>query len=609
MSVKTTKSIGEQPLNLLSILSRSRHVVFMSIFKRWLDDFKPADRGFGKEVNYIGEFTSEDHKHIDTKEALGKDEYTNTTVAVKTEDGGVALIPEESGLKRNLEGRHLQLIALGGSIGTGLFIGAGETLATGGPGSLMLCFIIVAVLVIFTIYSLGELAAALPISGSFCTYSVRFIDPSWGFAMGWCYWMQWLVAFPLEATAATIVISFWDRDQVVPQGVWVTIYLVALGAIHFFGVRGYGEFEFFAALVKIIGCIGFIICCIVIDVGGAPSRHYFGAQAWHENDAFLNQFKGFCSVFITAAFAYSGAELVGIAAAETSNPRKAIPKATKQVIFRVLIFYILSLFMITLLVPATTPQLSGDGNDPSHSPFVLAIQMGQIHALPQIFNAVILISALSVGNASVFGGCRTLLSLAELGMAPKIFAYVDRKGRPLPAMGVSLLFGLLGYLIYASDPNTVFDWLLSISGLSVIFSWGSTCVAHIRFRQAWLRQGNTLRQLPFVSPLGTTGAVVGLILNILVLMAAFYNAAWPIGEGHKSGMERANDFFESMISLPLVLAVFIAHKLWTRSRYVRIDEIDVQTGRRDPVSEEVLEQERAEARARPLWRKLLDFIY
>ena len=137
----------------------------MGAFKRWLDDFKPADRGIGKEVNYVGEFSSEDHKHLDTKEALGKDEYTNTTVAVKTEDGGVALIPEETGLKRNLSGRHIQLIALGGSIGTGLFIGSGQNLATGGPGSLMLGFIIVAVCVILTMVSLGELAAVLPVLG------------------------------------------------------------------------------------------------------------------------------------------------------------------------------------------------------------------------------------------------------------------------------------------------------------------------------------------------------------------------------------------------------------------------------------------------------------
>ena len=251
----------------------------------------------------------------------------------------------------------------------------------------------------------------------------------------------------------------------------------------------------------------------------------------------------------------------------------------------------------------------GDSNDPSSSPFVIALQQGQIHALPQIFNAVILISALSVGNASVYGGSRTLLSLAELGMAPKIFTYVDRKGRPLPAMFVSFLFGLLGFLIYASNPNTIFDWLLSISGLSVIFSWGSTCLAHIRFRKAWLLQGNSLAQLPYKSPCGIIGAILGLFLNILIIAAAFYSGAWPIGEGNMTSNDRANSFFESMISLIIVLVVFGVHKLYTRSRVVHMNEIDVQTGRRDPVSLEVLEQERAEERAKPFILKLKDFFF
>lgn len=226
-----------------------------------------------------------------------------------------------------------------------------------------------------------------------------------------------------------------------PRGVWVAIYLVLMMSIHLVGVRGYGEFEFLAALIKILGCIGFIIACVVIDVGGSPRGEYLGAHSWHHPPPFLNGFKGFCSVFITAAFAYSGTEIVGIAAAESSNPRKYIPRATKQVVGRVLLFYIISILMITFIVPSNTKSLMGDSNDPSSSPFVIALQRGKIHALPQIFNVIILISALSVGNASVYGGSRTLLSLAELGMAPKIFTYVDRKGRPLPAMFVSFLFG------------------------------------------------------------------------------------------------------------------------------------------------------------------------
>ncbi|WFD25096.1 hypothetical protein MNAN1_000059 [Malassezia nana] len=574
--------------------------------QNWLDSFKRAETGIGKEPSYGGEPSETGGEK---KQPLGKEEFANATVAVKTEDGGIVAVPEETSLKLSLKGRHIQFIALGGSIGTGLFIGSGGNLATGGPGSLMVAYIIVAVMIIPVIFALGELAAVLPVTGAFSTYATRFIDPSWGFAIGWNYMLQWLVTFPLEATAATIIIGFWDKQEVVPQGVWITIFWLLVFFINVFGVRGYGEFEFVATLIKVLGIIGFIICAIVIDCGGSPSNVYMGARGWHMTDAFMNGFKGFCSVFITAAFAFSGTELVGLAAAETSNPRKELPKACKQVLFRVLLFYILSLFLITLIVPADMEQLQGSSNDPRASPFVIVIEMGKINALPQIFNAVILLSALSVGNASVYGCSRSLLTLAEQGMAPKIFRYVDRGGRPLPAVILSLVFGFLGYLIYASNSSTVFAWLLSISGLSSIFAWGSICYSHIRFRQAWVRQGNSLKLLPWTSPLGQWGSWVALILNILVIIASFYAAAWPIDEGTMDSRERAKMFFESMLSLPIALICFVGHKIYTRSRFVRLDEIDVQTGRRDPVSEEVLEQERAEQRALPMWKRILTAVF
>jgi len=578
----------------------------MGTFQKWLDSFKQADTGVGKEPSFGGEPSDISGEK---KQPLGKDEFANTTVAVKTEDGGIIAVPEETSLKRSLKGRHIQFIALGGSIGTGLFVGSGSNLSTGGPGSIIVAYLIVAVMIIPVIFALGELAAVLPVTGAFSTYATRFIDPSWGFAMGWNYFLQWYVTFPLEATAATILINFWDQDEKVPKAVWIIIFWLIIAFINLFGVRGYGEFEFIATSIKVLGILGFIICAIVVDCGGSPSGTYLGARGWHTTDAFLYGFKGFCSVFITAAFAFSGTELVGLAAAETSNPRKEIPKACKQVLLRVLLFYILSLFLITLIVPADDPRLQGSSNDARASPFVIVIQMGQIHALPQIFNAIILLSALSVGNASVYGGSRTLLSLAEQGMAPKFFRYVDRAGRPLPSVLFCLAFGFLGFLIYGSSSNTVFTWLLSISGLSAIFAWISTCWAHIRFRAAWTRQGNSLKMLPWISPLGLWGSWIGLILNILVIAASFYGSAWPIDEGTMNPSDRASTFFENMLSLPIVLFFFIAHKIWTRSRFVRIDEIDVQTGRRDPISEEVLEQERAERRALPLWKRCLTALF
>lgn len=382
----------------------------------------------------------------------------------------------EAMLKRSLENRHIQFIALGGSIGTGFFIGSGSTLASGGPAFLMIGFIIMGFMIMTVIFALGELVSTLPVSGAFSTYATRFIDPAWGFAMGYNYWFQWIVMLPLESTACAIVVKFWDPNEVVPQGAVVAMYLFIIIVINMFGVRGYAEFEFFSSLVKLIGCVGFIIFAIVVDCGGTPMyigggssfpdpgpnnsnwhHGYLGAYFWHNPGAISEGFKGFASVFTVAALAYGGTELVGIAAAETKEPRKTLPRATKQVMFRVLLFYLVTLFLITLTVRSDDDRLVGDSSyDPKTSPFVIAIQNTRVRALDHIFNAVIVISTLSVGNASVFGSSRTLHSLAENRLAPRIFLYVDREGRPVIALAVSLLVGLLGFLVYSSSEGVVF---------------------------------------------------------------------------------------------------------------------------------------------------------
>src|SRR5579862_5575172 len=261
---------------------------------------------------------------------------------------------DTSRLNRKLQGRHMQMIAIGGSIGTGLFIGSGSALATGGPLALLLDFGIVGVMLFCVVHALGELAVLFPIAGSFSVYSTRFIDPAWGFSMGWNYAMQWLVVLPLELTAAGITISYWNSN--INVGVFITIFLVALTFINLAGVRGYGEAEFVFSIIKVIAVIGFIILGIVINCGGAPQGGYLGATFWHNPGALSNGFKGICSVFVTAAFAFAGTELVGLAAAECKNPRKTLPRATKQVFWRITLFYMISLFLVGILVPYDNPR-------------------------------------------------------------------------------------------------------------------------------------------------------------------------------------------------------------------------------------------------------------
>jgi len=294
-----------------------------------------------------------------------------------------------------------------------------------------------------------------------------------------------------------------------------------------FGVRGYGEVEFVLGVIKVIAIIGFILLGIIIDTGGVPTdnRGYIGGQYWSNPGAFQNGFKGFCSVFVTAAFAFAGTELVGLAAAEADNPRKSLPKATKQVFWRIALFYIISLTLIGLIVPSNDSRLlNASGGNTAASPFVLAIKAANIKALPSIFNAVITLSVLSVANSCTYGSTRTLHALAEHHMAPAIFKYVDKEGRPLIALIVSLAFGCLAYINEAEAGNTVFNWLLALSGLSSFVTWGSICLSHIRFRAAWKAQGMTVDDLPFQAACGVWGSWIGFLLNVLCLIAQFYIA-------------------------------------------------------------------------------------
>ncbi|KAE8194286.1 hypothetical protein CF328_g4795 [Tilletia controversa] len=513
--------------------------------------------------------------------------------------------PPEDKLHRGLNGLHMQMIAFGGSIGTGLFVGSGHALATGGPLFLVLNFALVGIMLFTVVMALGELATALPVSGSLASYSTRMIHPAWGFAMGWNYWMQWVVALPFELTVSTIVIRYWDVDGKITSGVWITIFLVLITIINFFGVKGYGNVEVAGSMFKIVAVLAFFIIAIVIDAGGAPSGQYFGAKTWSDPGPTNNGFKGFCSVFVTAAFGYAGTELVGLAARESANPRKEIPKASKQVVYRIILFYCLSLFLVGLIVPYNNPHLAGAKNA-SSSPFVIAMDLGGVKVMPHIFNAVILVSVLSVGNSASYGASRTIAGMALAGQAPKIFGYIDNRGRPVVALGLSLVIGCLAYLQYASGQDVIFSWLLALSGLSSIITWGSVCAAHIRFRLAFERQGHSLDELPWKSPLGIWGSVFGLVFNVVVLLLNFYISVAPIHPAADAN-GRAYDFFQSYLTVPVVIAFFVFAKLKWRVTMPALEDIDLDTGR-EIVPLDILRAEREESNQLPTINKLWNLL-
>ncbi|OIW34245.1 hypothetical protein CONLIGDRAFT_626305 [Coniochaeta ligniaria NRRL 30616] len=490
-------------------------------------------------------------------------------------------------LHQDLKGRHMQMIAIGGAIGAGLFVNSGSAFTTGGPGSVLLGFMIVGFMIYLVMQALAELAVMYPVNGAFNMYICRFVDPSWGFACGWQYAISWLTVLPFEISAACNIIHFWPDSEGINNAAWIVPLLVALIVIQFFGVRGYGEVEFALSLMKITACIGFMILGIIICCGGVPTdtRGYIGAMYWHSPwHAFLNGFHGFCTVFVTASFAYTGTELTGLAAAESADPVKEIPKASKQVVWRLAIFYIINLFLVGLIVPADSPLYKQENSTSHHSPFVIAIQLANIKYLPSIFNAVILISVMSVANSCTYGSTRTMQALAANGMGPKFLTIIDRKGRPVSTIILQLLFGCLAFINLAPNGGDIFNWLLSLSGLSILFIYGSTALAHIRFRMAWKANGRSVDELPFRAAFGVWGSYLCLLINVLALIAQFYVALYPVDGTYLD----PTTFFQSYLAGPFLLALYLIWKVYSwfyrpsdRPLYVKIKDIDIFTGMRE----------------------------
>ncbi|KAI5456311.1 amino acid permease/ SLC12A domain-containing protein [Mariannaea sp. PMI_226] len=513
-------------------------------------------------------------------------------------------------LDRKMKPRHLHMIAIGGSIGAGFFVGSGGAFYKGGPGSVLIDFLIIGVMMFNVVFALGELAVMFPVSGGFYTYSTRFIDPSWGFAMGWNYVFQWAAVLPLELTVCAITIGYWN-DTISPAA-WITIFLVAIIVINIFGALGYAEEEFWSSVLKLGATVAFMFIALILVCGGGPSSgkysEYQGAKLWYEGQgAFKNGFKGFCSVFVTAAFSFSGTELVGLAAAEARNPAQSLPGAIKQVFWRITLFYILGLFFVGLLVSADDPRLLSESSysDAKASPFVLAAEYSGLKGFNHFMNTIILVSVLSIGVSAVYGGSRTLTAMAQTGYAPKIFSYVDRSGRPLFSVLIIIVLGALGYVNLDADGPVVFDWLLALSGLSTLFTWGSVCMAHIRFRKAWAYHGHTIDEIPFQAVGGVYGSYLGLFLIFIVLVAQFYTAI--IAGPNKPGMGTVEGFFKAYLALPVVLVFWAIGYLWKRQGWLRTSQIDIDTARREHDWDEI-NAYRAKVASWPAWRRLLNKV-
>lgn len=516
-------------------------------------------------------------------------------------------------MHKDLSIRHLLTLAVGGAIGTGLFVNSGSALSTGGPASLVIDWVIMSTCLFTVINALGELAAAFPVVGGFNVYISRFVDPSLGFAINWNYMTQWLVLLPLELVAASITIKYWNTT--INSDAWVAIFYFVITLANLLDVKSFGETEFVLSMVKILAIIGFSILGIVLDCGGGPhGSGYIGGRYWRNPGAFVGsqsgtKFKGLCSVFVTAAFSYSGMELVALSAAESRNPRYTIPKAAKRTFWLITCSYVCVLTLVGCLVPYNDPHLLNGSSsvDAASSPLVIAIENGGIKGLPSLMNAIILIAVVSVANSSVYACSRCMTSMARIGNLPRFFGRVDRKGRPLNAILATLIFGLLSFIAASDKQAVVFTWLSALSGLSTIFCWMGINLAHIRLRGAMAKQGVSLDELPFVSQSGVYGSWYGFIVLFLVLVASFWTSLFPLGGNGAS----AESFFEGYLSFPILVVFYVGHKVYYRRRrfVIPLEKVDVISNRKAvdlDARREELKLERERLRNSPFLKRFLN---
>ncbi|KAL3237435.1 histidine permease [Nakaseomyces bracarensis] len=561
-----------------------------------IDGFHTADRkDDGRDQTF--ELTSADSPQFNADISNSTGDMNKFPMDIKqshrevTEGGSFVEDINNTNLNKDLSVRHLLTLAVGGAIGTGLFVNSGASLTTGGPASLVIGWVIVSTCLFTVINSLGELAAAFPVVGGFNVYITRFIDPSFAFAVNLNYLTQWLVLLPLELVAASITIRYWNDK--INSDAWVAIFYTAIAIANMLDVKSFGETEFILSMVKILAIIGFSILGVVLTCGGGPHGGYIGGKYWHHPGAFVghtsaSKFKGLCSVFVTAAFSYSGIEMTAVSAAESRNPKETIPKAAKRTFWLITVSYVCILTLVGCLVPYNDPRLLNGSSsvDAAASPLVIAIENGGIKGLPSLMNAVILIAIVSVANSAVYACSRCMVSMAHIGNLPKFLSKVDKRGRPLNAILLTLFFGLLSFIAASDKQAEVFTWLSALSGLSTIFCWMAINLSLVRFRDAMKLKNRSLEELPFISQTGVWGAWYGVIMLFLVLVASFWTSLFPVGSSGAS----AKSFFEGYLSLPILIACYIGHKLWKRNWRILtpLEEMDIDSGRRvlDPETRE-----------------------
>lgn len=466
-------------------------------------------------------------------------------------------------VKRGLKTRHVSMIALGGTIGTGLFLTSGSVVSSAGPFGAIAAYCLIGLMVYFLMTSLGEMATYLPTSGSFADYAGKYVDPALGFALGWNYWLNWAITIAVDATTVGLVVQYWFPH--IPAWIFSAIALVIIFIINSLAVGAFGETEYWLSTIKIVVIIIFLIIGFLTIFGIMGNHVNIARNLTAGNHGFVGGFSGFFSILLVAGFSFQGTELLGITAGEAENPEKSIPKAMHSIFWRILLFYILSIFIIASIIYYKDTRLLNPNASIIESPFTIVFQNVGFAIAASVMNAVILTSVISAANSGLYASTRMLYALGRDGNAPHLFARTHKNGIPFFALLATIIIGFLTFLtgIYG---NSIYIFLVNASGLTGFIAWIGIALSHFRFRRAYLAQGKHLKDLPYRARWFPIGPILALVLTVLVTIGQ--NPSLLFGKQWVQGLIM-------YAAIPIFIILYFGFKLINHTKIIPLKEVDL----------------------------------
>ncbi len=436
---------------------------------------------------------------------------------------------QPSNLKRAMTTRHLVMLSLGGAIGTGLFLGSGEVISNTGPIGAILAYILGGLIAYMVMLCLGELAVHMPVAGSFGTYATKFIGPGTGYMVTWVYWLTWTATLGTEFTAAALLMQEWFPQ--VSVWLWTIIFAGIVFILNISSTRMFAESEFWLSLVKVITVLAFILLGLLAIFGlipfqGAETAPLFSSLTSH--GWFPNGIMPILNTMLIVNFAFSGTELIGVAAGETQDPAKNVPKAINAAIWRLLIFFVGTIIVICALLPYNLAGLSSD-QSVSNSPFVTVFSYIGIPYAEDIIRFVIITALLSAANSGLYAASRMMYSLSVAKQLPTVFSKLSASGTPIVALIVTMFGAVPGLLSEQFAPELIFQNLLGIAAFTMVVVWMSICLSQFNFRRQWYQQGHSKADLAYASPWYPVVPILGFIFCTITAISMTFNPGMLTG--------------------------------------------------------------------------------